>query len=494
MPKPSAGIKSLTPRQLMASGSPHGRVYVEAAPGSGKTTVSALRFGLHRFATTTDRRAVVAVSFTRSATEELRNRVIRHWGPSAVTWPHRIVTLDSLLCDLLFHLLQNGVLHWPGGHTDLEVLDTWRTALPAKRGRIRPVLSVDSRQVVIRTVDESQASNHPSATDFRKAISEGRCTHDNVREALQGALATDEARKALTSYFETTIRSLTVDEVFDANDLDRDIFSLAASGCRSLALVGDPWQALYQFRGARPAAMTKYISENSFATYRLDESFRWGSEKQASLTRQLRRRIPVQLPPGLAQDADVVIAHKWQELWDADPHVLPLAIKPGVGQVQEAICTLLLNEITQHALGLQAVFLHDALTTLGLEKEERATTLHPCLQDAVSHLRDGAPSLQVWQSLSNRLADLMPALPAQRYARTPLRALTRLQLRLGDDQLVVPGLTCHQSKGREWNTVAIKLNTADTSALARGLDPTEADHRSLYVALTRARLNTLALT
>ncbi|MFD1277968.1 ATP-binding domain-containing protein [Streptomyces kaempferi] len=85
------------------------------------------------------------------------------------------------------------------------------------------------------------------------------------------------------------------------------------------------------------------------------------------------------------------------------------------------------------------------------------------------------------------------ALAAQCCARKPLRALTRLQLRLGDDQLV-PGLTCHQSKGREWDTVAIKLSTADTSALARGLDPTEADHRSLYVALTRARLNTLALT
>ncbi|WP_274563745.1 ATP-binding domain-containing protein [Streptomyces spiramyceticus] len=58
---------------------------------------------------------------------------------------------------------------------------------------------------------------------------------------------------------------------------------------------------------------------------------------------------------------------------------------------------------------------------------------------------------------------------------------------------MVPGLTCHQSKGREWNTVAIKLSSADISALGLGLDPTEADHRALYVALTRARLNTLAL-
>ncbi|MER5687455.1 ATP-binding domain-containing protein [Streptomyces sp. NPDC002205] len=55
-------------------------------------------------------------------------------------------------------------------------------------------------------------------------------------------------------------------------------------------------------------------------------------------------------------------------------------------------------------------------------------------------------------------------------------------------------LTCHQSKGREWNTVAIRLSGADTSALALGLDPAQAGHRALYVTLTRARLNTLALT
>ncbi|MDF9811841.1 UvrD-helicase domain-containing protein [Streptomyces sp. SPB162] len=493
MLKPRAGVNALTPRQLMASGSPHGRVYVEAEPGSGKTTVSAFRFGLHRFAGTTDRRAVVAVSFTRSATEELRARVIRHWGLSSVTWPHRIVTLDTLLCDLLFHLLQKGVLQWPGGHTDLEVLDTWRTALPGKPGRIRPVLRVDSGQVVIRTINESQSASHPSVTDFMTAVSAGRCTHDNVREALQGALATRVGRETLTSYLESTVRSLTVDEVFDANDLDRDILSLAASGCRSLTLVGDPWQALYQFRGARPAAMTTYISENGFTTHHLDESFRWGSDRQASLTRQLRQRMPVELPPGFAQDADVVIAHKWKTLWEADPHVLPLAIRPGVGQAQEAICTLLLNEITQRALGLQAVFLHDALATLGLEKEDLVTTLHPCLQTAIFHLKDGARPRQVWESLADSLADLIPALAAQRYARKPLLALNRLQLRLEDDQLV-PGLTCHQSKGREWNTVAIKLSSSDASALKLGLDPTQADHRALYVALTRARLGTVALT
>ncbi|WP_443055723.1 UvrD-helicase domain-containing protein [Streptomyces sp. NBC_00690] len=124
------GTRALTPEQLLTAASPDRLVYVEAFPGSGKTTVSHQRFGLHRFARTTDHRAVVAVSFTRSATEEIRSRVVRQWGPPALAWPHRIVTLDTILNDLLTHLLRSGFLQWPGGHEELEVLDTWRTASP----------------------------------------------------------------------------------------------------------------------------------------------------------------------------------------------------------------------------------------------------------------------------------------------------------------------------------------------------------------------------
>ena len=493
MPRTGTGLHTLTPQQLTASGSPHDRVYIEAAPGSGKTTVSALRFGLHRFAAPTDPRAVVALSFTRSATEELRTRVARQWGLASLCWPHRVVTLDTLLCDLLFHLLGEGVLHWPGGHTELDVLDSWRSTLPTKPGRIRPVLQVDCGHVVIRTVNEPQNASHPSALHFKGAVSAGTCTHDNVREVLQGALTADPARRALISYFENSMRSLIVDEVFDANDLDREIFSLAASASSFLTLVGDPWQALYQFRGARPAAMAAYISENGFFTHYLDDSFRWGTDRQAWLTQRLRRRLPVTLQAGSPRDADMVLALKWKALWECDPHVLPLAIKPGVGQVQEAICTLLLNEITQNALGMQAVFLHDTLVTLGLEREPLATTLRPCLQAAITDLKYGDQPAVVWQRLTRSLAVHIPAIDTTQLTRTPLRALNRLQLRLANNR-VIPGLTAHQSKGREWNTVAVRLSPADAAALAHGLDPARSDHRALYVALTRARLNTIALT
>lgn len=53
------------------------------------------------------------------------------------------------------------------------------------------------------------------------------------------------------------------------------------------------------------------------------------------------------------------------------------------------------------------------------------------------------------------------------------------------DQLM-PGLTCHQAKSREWDTGGIRLEENDAAVLNKGLVPEDKEHRSLYVALTRA--------
>jgi len=122
----------LTDEQIVAAACDQPRVFLQAEPGSGKTTVAAQRFGKLRFRPRRrldrrrDDRAVVAVSFTRSATWELRQRVRRSWGPTALAWPHRICTLDTLVCDLLQDLLLAKLVRWPGGHTALDVHDSWK--------------------------------------------------------------------------------------------------------------------------------------------------------------------------------------------------------------------------------------------------------------------------------------------------------------------------------------------------------------------------------
>ncbi|MDP9607987.1 UvrD-helicase domain-containing protein [Streptomyces demainii] len=488
------GVNGLTHEQLLAVASPHRLLYIEAAPGSGKTTVSTQRFGLHRFARTTDQRAAVAVSFTRSATEEIRSQVLQHWGPSALAWPHRIVTLDTVLYDLLTHLLQTGLLQWPGNHQELEVLDTWRTHLPTTSTRRKPVLALEGTRVITSFVREAKPGSQVSAEDFATAVSQGRCTHDNVREVLQLALHSESVCGSVITFFFATIRSLIVDEIYDANDLDLEIIRLAADAGLNVTLVGDPWQALYGFRGARPDNVPRLISRQGFERSALRTSFRWCDRAQESLALQLRRKERTVLPIGSARDVNVVLAGQWKVLWDTDPHVLPLAIKPRAGQFQEAACTLLLNELVQSAFGQHAVFVNDARITLGIRDDNTLAELRPHLQTALERLAGQQDLGGIWTTLVDALLTKMPTKPTGKHERTPLTGLKNLRTRLhvAREQLV-PGLTCHQAKGRQWDKVGIRLEETDAAALLNGLDPGNEHHRSLYVALTRARHLSLAV-
>ncbi|MFJ8194116.1 ATP-binding domain-containing protein [Streptomyces sp. NPDC096094] len=63
----------------------------------------------------------------------------------------------------------------------------------------------------------------------------------------------------------------------------------------------------------------------------------------------------------------------------------------------------------------------------------------------------------------------------------------------GAHERLVPGMTCHRAKGREWDRVEVRLEEADAAALHKGLDPADEAHRSLYVALTRARHRSLVV-
>ena len=116
----------LTCEQLRAAMSPSRRLFVVAGPGCGKTTVAAERFGVERFHSSHDPRGVLALSFARSATSELRRRVKRNWGTSGTQWPHRVATIDTLMCEIVHFLLRRGLIAWPNGATTLNVLDTWR--------------------------------------------------------------------------------------------------------------------------------------------------------------------------------------------------------------------------------------------------------------------------------------------------------------------------------------------------------------------------------
>ena len=498
----AGAIDALTDEQRLAAAARTTNVFIEAGPGTGKTTVSAQRFGVQRFAPEHrhDHRAVVAVSFTRAATHNLRRRVQRLWGPSALAWPHRIVTLDTVMSDLVHDLLRSGLLRWPNqttlwpdGLVALDVHDSWAAFGGTTYNKTVYLLTVVGGQVTVRHGFAPDRKSCVPSTEIVPRLLEGVCTHQDIRGVLGQALRDPACAARVRHRLATTMRALVVDEVFDANDLDIAIIEAAINAGVAVTLVGDPWQALYVFRGARPQVVPELLARTRVRTLPLTRSFRWRDDSQRQLATDLRAGEGVSLPIGDVDDLDVVLALRWQDLWDLGGGVLPLAFHSFKGNgYEEAAATLLLNHVTRSIYDLDATYLTDALTALAITDREAPRYLEPYLQQVVETLRPGGKTAVT--TAYNQLLDVVKIL-SPRYLRpahaSHTKRLAQIQQRLVHPGRPVPGLTTHQAKGGEWERVGVRLTDGERAALASGLSVIEDTHRKLYVACTRAHVRTV---
>jgi len=496
----AGAIDTLTAEQMRAAASPLKHIFIEAGPGTGKTTVSAQRFGVHRFAADHrhDARAVVAVSFTRAATYNLRRRVQRLWGSDALAWPHRIVTLDTIMSDLLHDLLHQGLVEWPNtqrlwpdGDVRLDVRDSWAACGGTTSTRSIYTLELHGRQVQLRQGFAPNWASRVPAVEIVPLMEQGICTHQDVRDVLAMALARAACAERVGQRLADCMRALVVDEIFDANDLDITIIEAAVESGVAVALVGDPWQALYLFRGAKPHVVPDLLARTGIPTLPLTRSFRWQSEEQRDLATNLRESRGVILPTD-TEALDVVLALWWKDLWEVGGGVLPLAFHAFKGGYEEAAATLLLNQVTRNIFDMDATYLGDALTALNIQDDTIPRQLEPALQEVVDTLRTGGS--QAVKNAYLQLVDVVATVSA-RYLRPPHHAHTKrlawLQTRMSFAGRPVPGLTSHQAKGGEWDVVGVRLRDTGRAALGAGLSPTEDMHRKIYVACTRARYRTI---
>lgn len=487
--------QTLTDDQAAAVTARKPLVFVESAPGSGKTTVATERFGILRHARhSPDHRGVVAVSFARSAVGELRGRVRSRWGDRSVARPNSITTMDALHRRIVQYLLATGNIEWPGGVTAPRLIDSWARQRGATRigpsgprnqrwelGLRDQRLCVEYRRV------ESKCWGMPYAkrSDYVDSLAAGVCTHDEIRQIVGLALGRPSLRRAIGHFLSRSVVHLVVDEAFDLNGLDVQLVRLAADRKIGITLVGDPWQALYEWRGARPDLVHRLLADYDFETMPMDRSFRFKTEQTRQLASDLRSGCGVSLPSA-SEGVDTVLAAEWEDLLAAGGDVIPVSF----GQLEcqtDASIALLLNHVTRRRLNTGALNMKEALRCLRREE------LQPDLELPLDLLASSSVPLErVMEEL--RLATKVegvrkPALPKKRVSsRMDRLGLLRRWITTDGDYVV--GLSFHQAKGREWDNVDVALDAKARRQVRAGLDNTNEDHRKLYVALTRARFAT----
>lgn len=201
----------------------------------------------------------------------------------------------------------------------------------------------------------------------------------------------------------------------------------------------------------------------------------------------LRTGAGLALPAGDAAHCDAVLATGWDSLWKAGKSVLPIGLGT-LGNKSDALLTVLLSRVTLTQIGQEARNYAEAcfLLKVPLESPERDRALDEFLSD----LRTGTtpPTVETLRARHGPLGlERKPARLASAANETKLdAALLRLRDRL-DGHPLVPGLSVHQAKGREYDRVGLRLKAPEVRRLTAGLDPDQHHHRVLYVAATRAR-------
>lgn len=493
----------LTDEQRKASTSREQRLFIQANPGSGKTTVAAERYGVLRFDRAIgDSRAITAVSFTRSATGELNRRVRGRWGSKATGWPHGVMTIDGLVCDIVHHLLRRGLIHWIDGHTNLQVLDDWRGhngyrwLTPGNNYRRFAVVDANARLTSVGRPVTQAGFGFGNKQAFHNHLALGRCTHDDVRAVLTSALRRPPLKNAVTEFLASSVAHMVVDEVFDANGLDLAIVTLACDADVCVTLVGDPWQALYGFRGAKPDLVPKVMKQWGFAELPLSHSFRFQSAEMKDLSEALRNSVPVSVPAD--GDHNVALASTWDALWTGPDHILPLSFGRTTNQ-NDAAAIVLLDHLVRSQFSDRAIFLPEALILLGLDldtyRAEGPAVLGGVVETLASDTSD-APAralVQLRGAVKDLGASRRPRAGSGEVEQRQVDRLAALAARLRSKRPLVPGMTVHQAKGREWDHVGVRLTPTEADHLSTGLDPDVETHRALYVALTRARHGVMAL-
>jgi len=305
-------LQGLNPAQLAAVTHWHSPVLVQAGPGTGKT-----RTLTHRVAHLVQTGAVppekiLAVTFTRQAAGEMAARLQQLLADEAVVQQLHIKTCHALGA----WLLQS----W--GQGDRQVVSEDERQ-PLLQGIARQ-FELDPKTLDRLISDQKQALRYPEdvapAVPWRPAYEayervlaqQGWWDFDDL---VARPVVTLRRRPELLAAWQSRFAAILVDEYQDLNQAQYELLRLLAPpDYQNLFVIGDPHQAIYGFRGARPEYFQRFAQDWPQArTITLTETYRLPAPLLGLAAQALGApagavpaitRNPVDLPPVLLEAAD----------------------------------------------------------------------------------------------------------------------------------------------------------------------------------------------
>ncbi|HEY7119062.1 MAG TPA: UvrD-helicase domain-containing protein [Tepidisphaeraceae bacterium] len=268
----------LNPQQEDVANHVHGRILTLAGPGSGKTRTLTERTG-RLIRGGYNPASILCLTFTNKARDEMRDRIAAAFGPAAkkvfisnfhglcgmvlrrlggpLGYNDRLTVIDSNdQVDLLLQIARKRGMEpsKPLAKVMAWIANDWRESLGGPedllhiaKGRLREA----ELRVIERYVSTLRERNQ---ADFSGLLSE------TARLLSEQA----EVRERLQKKF----RFIQVDEYQDTNRAQNEIVELLAGVDDNVLAVGDADQSIYEWRGASPEAIPKFIENGKRKTGR----------------------------------------------------------------------------------------------------------------------------------------------------------------------------------------------------------------------------------
>ncbi len=276
-------LEGLNNRQKEAVTATEGRIRVVAGAGTGKTKALTHRYAYLVNVLGIDPANILCLTFTNKAAAEMRARIagMVHSGD----YNDFVCTIHGFCVKFLRKEIYR--LGFPKGFTVLD--------------------EEDSKAIAKQTMDEMGIKRtEKTVKQFREGISVDKALNAYIPAfMLPGAKITDEMRRTsrLAGYISRQVRNyaldfddllnftiyildrfpeacqwwqnalnyIMVDEAQDCNADDWNLVERLAARHGNLFIVGDPDQAIYEWRGARPDLFVQFAAEKTVV---LDENYR----------------------------------------------------------------------------------------------------------------------------------------------------------------------------------------------------------------------------
>ena len=501
--EPGNILAGLDDDQRRAAEVAHGPLLIIAGPGSGKTRTLTHRIAHLVAAHGVPASACLAITFTRRAATEMRER-LAHLLPA--TEQAAIHTFHSLGLSILREL-------W-----DVRVASEAECV-----ALLKEVLDVSERkaQSLARAISKAKRTMAPSsdladamATYQRALAQRNRVDFDDLIGLTADALASDPA---LAARYHERFHFICVDEFQDVDEQQYRLLRLLAPD--DLCVIGDPNQAIYGFRGADASCFDRFRADYPDTTvvslarnYRSSGTIVTASsqvigsapgEPLAAMVRDMHERITIHAAPTERAEAEFVVATIERLIGG---HSF-FSIDSGRAQGEPRTDLGFADFAVLYRTDAQAAALVEAFERSGIpfkKSSHEPLSEQPVVRALLEKLKDGDQPLgqqlmaaaahmeEHAETLATALQRLMTI--AESHAQDRARFLDAVALATESDFFDpradrVSLLTLHAAKGLEFPVVFI-VGLEDgilPLTFGSGDDTTAEERRLFYVGMTRAK-------